>query len=790
VKNGIVVIIAILTALSFMTPAVAVGGDTPALDSEPVRSDTTSAPSSASNETSQTTNSTPDAFQIDLVQGEVLQRLNPEAGDTYHKQDRFIIALQITENERQRGGPGTPMTRTYQSDGCEVSYSWLSFDNTTGVSQVAVSVSDAGGCEGITLSYAGYELPDGTTEYQQDRADEQELKDSVTRTLNAGDNTTFTVDVIDEEAATFEVASVDAPDVEQGQTANVTATIENTGNATGTQNVTLSVENTSIEQSSEESLAAGESRDVMFSVDTTGLSPGTYNVTVETANDTVTTTWNVTQPSRGTPMFEITSVNAPGVQQGETANVTATVENAGTENGTQNVTLSVENTSIEQSSEESLNVTEVIAVTFGVDTTNLSAGTYNVTVSTQNDTETTTLTVTGTDDGDEVANFQVVNVVAPDTMKGDTANVTATVENTGNATGTQNISLLVEGENITLRSEETLAAGASKEVMFEVGTSALDPGTYNVTVETANDTVTTTWNVTEPDPPSFQITSLNAPSVQQGETANITATVENTGDLPGTQNITYQLEGENITTGTGAVDIVFVLDQSGSMTDDNEVMRRNLVNFTNELEEQDIDARYAVISMERPATVTQGFTSDVNETQQSIDDIIMASGLTEDNFEALRLANQLHDQEGRPGATRIIIDVTDEGSNVQSPTQQELSDTFNRTNTTYLAVTPNATSGSMAGYPESTLKRPIVNMTQSGEWYDLIAGDFGEKFVGDIPRDIRNVSEDDEGSLTLNASETGQKSFRVNTTNLPPGTYDVTVSTENDTETTTFEVLP
>ena len=141
----------------------------------------------------------PDVFQIDLVEGAVIQQLNPDEGDTYHKQDRFIMALHTTEDERWRGGPGSPMDHTYQSNGCEVAYSWLSFHPDTGESQVVVSVSDVDGCEGITLSYAGYELPNGTTEWDGDRADEQELMDSITVTLESGDEEVLTVDVIPDE---------------------------------------------------------------------------------------------------------------------------------------------------------------------------------------------------------------------------------------------------------------------------------------------------------------------------------------------------------------------------------------------------------------------------------------------------------------------------------------------------------------------------------------------------------------------------------------------------------------
>ena len=142
----------------------------------------------------------PDAFQIDLVQGAVIEQFDPDEGITYHKQDRFITALHITGDEDHAGGPGSPMSRTYQSDGCEVTYSWLSFNSDTGESQVVVSVSDVEGCEGITLSYAGYQLPDGSSGWDS-RADEQELKDSVTVTLQPGDEETLTIDVTPSETS-------------------------------------------------------------------------------------------------------------------------------------------------------------------------------------------------------------------------------------------------------------------------------------------------------------------------------------------------------------------------------------------------------------------------------------------------------------------------------------------------------------------------------------------------------------------------------------------------------------
>jgi hypothetical protein len=178
----------------------------------------------------------------------------------------------------------------------------------------------------------------------------------------------------------------------------------------------------------------------------------------------------------------------------------------------------------------------------------------------------------------------------------------------------------------------------------------------------------------------------------------------------------------------------------------------------------------------------------VNETEQAFDSIITDGGSVEDNFEALGLANQLLNQQGRQDAQRIIIDVTDEGSNTLSPSQEELADTFNQTNTTYLAATPNATTYPMSAYTEERQKRPLANMTQDGHWYDLIAGDFGEKFVDEVAPRVVNQTRQGDDPLTLNASESAQKTFSLNTTTLPPDTYNVTVSTQNDTATTTLEV--
>ncbi|EMA11266.1 VWA domain-containing protein [Haloarcula marismortui] len=399
----------------------------------------------------------------------------------------------------------------------------------------------------------------------------------------------------------------------------------------------------------------------------------------------------------------------------------------------------------------------------------------------------------GPDDGveePEVANFQITGLNAPDVEQGDTANVTASIENTGDAAGTQTISLMVEDESVMMSSEEALDAGESKDVMFNVGTSNLSPGTYNVTTTTANDTATTTLTVTEDDGndtgnATFEVTSVNAPDTEQGNTANVTATIENAGNAPGTQNVSLVVEGENISTGTGAVDIVFVVDESGSMEDDIDTVRNQLQMFSQNLESENVNAQYAVVTLADQVVVQQNFTSNVSATNQTLDELEIG-GATEYNYDAIQTANDL---DGRESAKRVLIDLTDEDSDTQSgtPSQQALSNQLNATNTTYIAVTPNATELGPLSQPELQ-KRPLANMTASGQWYDLLQDDFGERFRTDIAQTVIDVTKENAKTVSLDAGDSTQVTFQTNTSDLPPSTYNVTVSTEDDSGSTTLTV--
>jgi len=184
-------------------------------------------------------------------------------------------------------------------------------------------------------------------------------------------------------------------------------------------------------------------------------------------------------------------------------------------------------------------------VTFGdVAIGDLEPGTYDVAVSSDDDT------VTGTLNVEEPANFEVTINDADsdlDVVGGEDATVSATVENTGDQEATQTVSLDVGGSNEGSQ-EVTLAGGASQTVEFSYGpTDAATDDGANVTVSSEDDSAETTLSVDEPAAYEISIDSINS-SVTEGDDIVVDYTVTNTGDVPGSQSIDLLINGSTVET--------------------------------------------------------------------------------------------------------------------------------------------------------------------------------------------------------------------------------------------------
>ncbi|MFW5907497.1 MAG: CARDB domain-containing protein, partial [Candidatus Natronoplasma sp.] len=317
----------------------------------------------------------------------------------------------------------------------------------------------------------------------------------------------------------FAVSGVDAPDVVEGETLEVTATIENTGGDAATQTVEMSSGVGSDSKSI--SLNGGESTTETFTTGTSSGDAGSYTATVSSDNDSASDTFEVLEPG----YFAVSGVDAPDVVEGDTLQVTADIENTGDEADTQTVEMSSGVGS--DSKSISLNGGESTTETFTTGTSSGDAGSYTATVSSDNDSASDTFEVL------EPGYFAVSGVDAPDVVEGETLEVTAAIENTGGEAATQTVEMSSDlgNDNVSV----TLNPGDSTSETFMIETSSGDVGSYTAEVSSQDDSSSDPFEVLEAS--YFAVSDVNAPDVVEGETLEVTATIENTGSVEDTQEV-------------------------------------------------------------------------------------------------------------------------------------------------------------------------------------------------------------------------------------------------------------
>jgi hypothetical protein len=260
----------------------------------------------------------------------------------------------------------------------------------------------------------------------------------------------------------------------------------------------------------------------------------------------------------------IDSTSSPVVQS-ETLEVTATIENLGTEDGSQQtIALALDNgvgqvdsTSVQLNGEESTQVSLEWTTSSG------DAGSYTATVSSADDSASTGVTV------QEPATFAVsIQSTNSPVVQSETLSVTATIENTGDVQGTQTVELDVSSESTTLGTDSasvTLDAGKTTNQEFTVSTGDGDAGSYTATVSSENSSADTSVTVQEPATFAVSIDSTNSPVVQS-ETLSVTATIENTGDVQGTQTVELDVSSESTTLGTDSASVTLDAGQTKDKT--------------------------------------------------------------------------------------------------------------------------------------------------------------------------------------------------------------------------------
>ena len=365
---------------------------------------------------------------------------------------------------------------------------------------------------------------------------------SVSTGSGDGDDYTATVDSDDDSDSTG--VTVNAPanfavaidgtnePVTEGETLSVDATVDNTGDKSDTQTITLTVGGQQ-RASTDVDLGGGESTTVTLTWDTSGGDAGDYTATVDSDDDSDST--GVTVQESANLAVSVDTTNSP-IVAGETLSVEATVQNTGGATDTQSIALTVGGQQRASKSVE-LGGGESTTVTLTWDTSDGDAGDYTATVDSDDDSDSTGVTV------QQPAEFSVaVAGTNSPVVEGETLSVDAEVQNAGESTDTQSVALTVDGQERN-STAVTLSGGETRTVTLRWETAAGDAGKYDATVESNDDSASTGVTINVPSILAVSVDSTNAP-VLSGETLSVDATVENTGEESKTQTVALTVGGQ------------------------------------------------------------------------------------------------------------------------------------------------------------------------------------------------------------------------------------------------------
>ncbi|EMA63074.1 CARDB domain-containing protein [Halorubrum lipolyticum] len=314
----------------------------------------------------------------------------------------------------------------------------------------------------------------------------------------------------------------------EGEDAEVTATVENVGNETGTFTAELE-EGSTVLNTKDVEVGPGETRDIEFTepFDTAG----TYDLSV---NGESAGTLTVEPPSAA---FEVTdvSLSETEIAVGDTVTVTAAIENTGDSDGTYTADLLVDGTVEESKSVDiAAGQTETVTFTRSFDT----AGDYTIGVG---DGPTRELTVEP-----EPANVSVTDAELSPTRidPGETTTVTATVVNDGGSAGEFTADLTVDG---TTEESETGTLGADEKTTVEFTPSFEEAGAYDIAVNAES-----AGTLTVSEPASFEVSNaqLADDTILAGDDAVVSADVTNVGEAEGTFTAEFRATGPDGTTQT------------------------------------------------------------------------------------------------------------------------------------------------------------------------------------------------------------------------------------------------
>ena len=246
----------------------------------------------------------------------------------------------------------------------------------------------------------------------------------------------------------------------------------------------------------------------------------------------------ITEPA----FFDIVSIDRTfndTVPQGLVGTIGYTVENTGGSEGTQDIELyDITSDFVFGSETVTLQPGDSYEGEFISDSSGVPTGVYDSQVRSNDDNIGYTVEITD----EPYMNITQISTNSPVTS-GNNLEVTVDYTNEADNSGSINLDLLFDGSVVETESTGNVSSGTSGSTTFTYDTTGVSGNDYNIQVNSVYDSISDTVTIDQPQS-NFAVTIDNYDSeVTIGDNFNLDYTVENIGDLAGTQDIRLNVAG-------------------------------------------------------------------------------------------------------------------------------------------------------------------------------------------------------------------------------------------------------
>ncbi|WP_436902086.1 DUF7289 family protein [Halovenus halobia] len=372
-------------------------------------------------------------------------------------------------------------------------------------------------------------------------------------------------------AEDFEIQSVSVLNgpVVEGDTLELDVRVYNNGSSVDTQDVIVS--NAAGPQATEEyTISPGdtEKKEIEWDTEVGDGTPGPTTINITTLTDETSQQVNVQPASTTFANFQIQDVDIDtSVEEGNDLDAEVKIENIGGDDGTRTIRLR-DQSNVIRATVNDLSLNSGQTTTLGTTGPPLTwetelgdAGVYDLTIETDDDSNTTTGVQVTPPPGANSFNVSIDESGLNNVIAGDALDVPVDIEYNGGGTRTESVWLAnfdgkpVDAKSVTLTSGESVQKTLTWDT--EAGDGQEDPGT--ITANSVSDTDSASVEVRPEDEagPSYSIASFTTNSstasdgsppadpTVEGENLEISVDIENSGGVLGTENVVVEYVPED-----------------------------------------------------------------------------------------------------------------------------------------------------------------------------------------------------------------------------------------------------